>query len=355
MTDKELEADDKEREFKKLLYGLCFFHAVINERRRFGPIGWNKPYEFTFEDLEVCRRQLKVFLGMYEEIDYTVIKIICADINYGGRVTDKIDKRLINTLISGYICSEMIKDTYNMAGSLQGDDTYISPIAGSRQEYLQFIDALPLNASPEVFGLHPNAAITTAQNSTRLMIEILVSIQPRSGGGQGETREDIIMESAKYIEGKTPDLFNMEEVKKKYSPEDYNESMNTVLVQELIRYNGLLGLMKSRMIDVQKAIRGEVVMSEDLEKVSNSLFNLQVPEEWQYPIGFLSLKPLNSWIEELNKRVDFFNSWINHGQPLSFWFSGFFFPQAFITGTFQNYARQQKIPIDQLRFKFKPV
>jgi dynein heavy chain, axonemal len=185
MSDKELEADVKEREFKKLLYGLCFFHAVINERRRFGPIGWNKPYEFTFEDLEVCRRQLKVFLGMYDEIDYTVIKVICADINYGGRVTDKLDKRLINTIISTYICSEMIKDTYNMASSLPGDDTYLSPVAGGRQEYLNFIDGLPLNASPEVFGLHPNAAITTAQSDTREMLDILISIQPRAAGGVG--------------------------------------------------------------------------------------------------------------------------------------------------------------------------
>jgi dynein heavy chain len=250
MIDKDLEAEDKQREFKKLLYGLCFFHAVINERRKFGPIGWNKPYEFTFEDLEVCRRQLKVFLGMYEEIDYTVIKVICADINYGGRVTDKLDKRLISTIISSYICSEMLKDTYNMAEALPGDDTYLSPVAGTRSDYIQFIHSLPLNASPEVFGLHPNAAITTAQNENRDTLEILINIQPRSAGSAGSTREQIITESSKQIESKTPEVFDIEAVKKRYSPEDYNESMNTVLVQELIRYNGLLKLMKQRMIDV---------------------------------------------------------------------------------------------------------
>lgn len=47
------------------------------------------------------------------------------------------------------------------------------------------------------------------------------------------------MEIADNIQSKTPDLYNIEEIMKKY-PTDYNESMNTVLVQELVRYNRLL-------------------------------------------------------------------------------------------------------------------
>ena len=53
--------------------------------------------------------------------------------------------------------------------------------------------------------------------------------------------------------------------------------------------------MKINLVDVQRALKGEVVMSEELEKMSNSIFDNLVPKMWGDK-GFLSLKPLASWI-----------------------------------------------------------
>lgn len=175
-------------------------------------------------------------------------------------------------------------------------------------------------------------------------------MQPRSSSGGGKSREEIIGEQAKFLEQKTPPVFSLEAVSKAY-PTLYEESMNTVLFQECVRYNALLAEMAVSLKEVQKALVGEVVMSEELEKMADAIYNNQVPGRWAAK-GFLSLKPLGSWIEDCNYRIDFLNDWIKNGTPKVFWISGFFFPQAFLTGTLQNYARAKTIAVDKISYAF---
>mmetsp|Transcript_21660 Transcript_21660/g.21327 ORF Transcript_21660/g.21327 Transcript_21660/m.21327 type:complete len:369 (+) Transcript_21660:2069-3175(+) len=246
-----------------------------------------------------------------------------------------------------YITPEILQDGYSFSVS----GKYVSPKAGSQEHYLEEIAKLPLDPSPEVFGLHENAQITTQQAETRGMLATILSIQPRASSSGGKSRDQVIMELARYIESKTPKPFPFEEVFEKY-PTQLTESMNTVLTQEVLRYNKLLDIMTTTLADIQKALVGELVMSEDLEKLANSLFDNTVPAPWE-AVGFLSLKPLASWVQDLNDRVKFLSDWIEGGTPAVFWISGFFFPQAFLTGTLQNYTRKHIIAIDELSFQFK--
>jgi dynein heavy chain len=83
--------------------------------------------------------------------------------------------------------------------------------------------------------------------------------------------------------------------------------------------------MKVSLINVKKALKGLVVMSEELELMANQMYDNQVPKMFSDK-GFLSLKLLASWIIDLNNRIDFLTKWINEGTPNIFWMSGFFFP-----------------------------
>ncbi len=49
-------------QFKKLFYSLTYFHAIINERKKFGAIGWNVAYDWMISDHETSKLQIKVII-----------------------------------------------------------------------------------------------------------------------------------------------------------------------------------------------------------------------------------------------------------------------------------------------------
>ncbi|KAF5403840.1 Dynein heavy chain axonemal [Paragonimus heterotremus] len=341
---------DKNNVFRHLLLSLAFFNGVLIERKKFGPLGFNIPYEFTMGDLRICMDQLVMFLTEYAVTPYKVLCYTAGHINYGGRITDDWDRRCAMSILSEYYNNRVLQDDYSYSPS---NIYHQLPGTTDHATYLEYIRSLPINDPPEIFGLHENANITFAQNETFTLLGNLLKLQPRSspGGGAGQQREDVVEEISRSLLVKTPNPFNLAEVVQRY-PVMYEQSMNTVLTQEVIRYNNLLTVIHATLNDLLKALKGLVVMSASLEEMAGSLFNNRVPTIWANK-AYPSLKPLAAWVEDLILRVEFINYWIENGIPSVFWISGFYFPQAFLTGTLQNYARKKLISVDTISFDFQ--
>ncbi|KAL4703352.1 hypothetical protein ACJJTC_013118 [Scirpophaga incertulas] len=237
-------ADSKVPNFKWLLFSLCLFHGVVIERRKFGSLGFNIPYEFTDGDLRICISQLHMFLTEYIEVPLKMLTYTAGHINYGGRVTDDWDRRCLLCLLGDYYCTAVLSERYAFDES--GSYKQQSPSA-SIEDYTQYIRTLPLNDDPALFGLHSNANISYAMSETNSCINTLRNLQPKEvGGGGGLTPEEMTARAAAEILEMLPNLLDTKYIATMY-PVSYKESLNTVLMQEAIRYNRLLDVIKNSL------------------------------------------------------------------------------------------------------------
>ncbi|OAF71836.1 Dynein heavy chain 12, axonemal [Intoshia linei] len=338
--------DVKNVKFHRLLYGICFFHAVVQERRKFGPIGWNIPYGFNESDLSISVRQLQIFIKDYDDVPFDAIIYLTGHCNYGGRVTDDNDRRLLMSILKIFCNKDLLSERYSFSTSKE----YQIPIETEYQDYIDAIKNLNTSQPPQIFGLHDNAEITKDMADSEDIIDDVLKIRGAGVGG-GSEGNNIIETVASDVISKLPENFNLENAKKKF-PLVYKESMNTVLVQEMERFNNLLDVIRKTLTDLLKALKGLVVMSTELEYISNALAIGKIPESWM-KLSYPSLKNLAAYITDLLVRIHHLQEWYEHGKPTVFWISGFFFTQAFLTGTLQNYARKTITPIDTITFDFQ--
>jgi dynein heavy chain len=365
VTDEQYEGCSKPHAFKKLLFGLAFYHALILERRKFGAIGWNIPYEWMNSDLKTGMMQLRMYLEEQPEVPYETLNAVVGDVTYGGRVTDSWDKRTNLSLLLRYFCPEVLEDRYRFSES----GAYHAPAEGELAAVRAYVDSLPLDDSPEVFGLHENASITLQQKETNELMETLISVQPRTsssssgggggsgsggaGGGGGAPGGDPIAALATDIAARLPAELSKASAHASTFAVIADGSVNSLGVfveQEMSRFNRLLRVMRRSLTDLGRAVKGLVVMSSELEAMYAAMTLQRVPPAWE-AAAYPSLKPLGPWVADLCARIEALAQWVAHGPPASFWISGFFFPQGFMTGALQSHARKTRIAIDTLAFR----
>ena len=109
------EACEKGREYRKLVFALAYFHSAILERRKYGAIGWNVTYQWMNSDFDTSERQLMMYLNEQPEVPYQALNYLIALANYGGRVTDDKDVRLIEAMLKKMFCPEIMSDAYKLS------------------------------------------------------------------------------------------------------------------------------------------------------------------------------------------------------------------------------------------------
>ncbi|XP_026688025.1 dynein heavy chain 5, axonemal-like [Diaphorina citri] len=146
-------------EYTYLLFTTSFLHTVVQERRKFGPLGWNIPYEFNYADWYASCLFMQNHcdsLSKKDTVSWITVRYMIGEVQYGGRVTDDFDKRLLNTFAAVWFALEVYTNP-----DYQFYEGYpLMRYRDSTDRYLEAIDLLPQNDPPDVYCLHANADIT---------------------------------------------------------------------------------------------------------------------------------------------------------------------------------------------------
>ncbi|KAF0047081.1 hypothetical protein F2P81_000714 [Scophthalmus maximus] len=297
-----LDQCSREQEFKTILFSLCYFHACVAERRKFGPQGWNRKYPFNTGDLTISVNVLYNYLEANAQFD-----------------------RKLSLAPGLFVPSNL-----------------------DYQGYHDFIDEMLPHESPVHYGLHPNAEIefltVTSDNLFHTLLE-LQSPDAVMGEGASQTLEEKVKTVLDEVLEKLPEKYNMSDITSKTA-----ERSPYILVcfQECERMNTLISEIRRSLKELDLGLKGELAISSEMEKLQTALFFDDVPDTWT-KLAYPSIYSLAIWYNDVLQRCKELDSWTQDlSLPSVIWLSGLFNPQSFLTAVMQSLARKNEWPLDKV-------
>ncbi|XP_078256078.1 dynein axonemal heavy chain 6-like [Rhinoraja longicauda] len=404
ITERIYRKEDSNLGWRRLLFSLCLFNAAIQERNKYGALGWNLPYTFTSSDLEVAILNMEILLQGEAEIPWTALCYLIGEVVYGGRVTDHWDRRCLNDMLGRFYRPAIMQKNF----SFSTDRVYMMITENmSLPKCIEYMESLPNTDSADIFGMHTNAEKAYLESQAKEFMATVKSIEPRLSSDaqtfrEQQSQDEIVLEKAEKILRRLPQM-----VEGIYGSEESNamdlaqllgspswtrymasvkgfdglanSALLTVLRHEIGCFNQLLQVVRSSLQSLCQGVKGKIILTDTLEELYNSFLNMKMPRLWQLH-SYDSCRHLGSWIDDLIDRVNFFKNWaaqfvIGAQQrispardkiasqrkptrqtcdvyPSAFWLSAFFFPQGFLTAVLQNHARKHGMSVDSITFHF---
>jgi len=336
------------QQWRPLLYTMCFLHTTVQERLKFGSLGWNIPYDFNQSDLTTSVQFLSNYLSMEtSKVSWPSIRYMICEVIYGGRVTDKFDSILLKTFGEAWLDVGMTDSEFSFA------DGYRMPDVRTVEDYRRNADAIPPKESPEVYGLHVNAELKYWTDQATSILKEILTVQPRDTSSVEANQDEVVSRRCREISEKLPANFTEGEIQdgEPRGPPSQSDTgglkpLNIFLQQELRRIQTVLNQVRADVKMLQMAMQGNMMMTDALTEASDALFVLDIPQPWlrkSFPGSGLW-----SWLDDLVGRVKQLGAWLHEGRPNIMYPGKLFNPAGLLTCMMQEMAQQNTWALDSV-------
>ena len=361
----------------RLYFLLAWFHAIVQERLRYAPLGWSKSYEFNESDLKVACDMLDTWIDSTsmgrtnlppERVPWKAILTLLSQCIYGGKIDNEFDQRLLVSFLEELFNMKCFEADHPL---VQGKNIHM-PEGVRRDQFLAWIDALPDKQSPDWLGLPNNAETVLLTNLGKGTIVKLLKMQQldedeelaydqdQANSAPEDKIQDKIGQPAwmrSLNESVTSWLTNLPKALNpmKRTVENIKDPLYRYFEREVNMGCQILSRVRCDLQDIWAICRGDKKQTNDHRSLISQLTRGIVPRSWtRYKIP--ANTTVNQWINDFCQRVrqleDISRNVSSGGatalRSCTVWLGGLFNPEAYITATRQCVAQANSWSLEEL-------
>eukprot|EP00736_Rhodelphis_marinus_P001173 Rmarinus@m.17616 len=334
----------------QMYFVLAWFHAIVQERRKYIPQAWTKVYEFSTADLRSGADVLREACasGSEDLPPWATIHGLLENAIYGGRVDDKYDVRILRAYIEQFFAPDIISTSRSRASRRLAQNV-VMPASKSRNEYVSVIQSLGDHDSPALFDLPPNIDNAVQKTISMGVVNQLKSLSMHEASTKLFNRKQWANQLNPLLTAWHSRVNKMTQLRAPVSaPAKDAPPLHLFMYREVTRALHVVEVIHSSLELIRAVINGKALLTPETHKVAASLLADDVPSIWQdawegpeSPLSYTNavLDRAGAVLEMLGHR----------GGVSSVRLRNFFRPMAFLNALCQQTARKLGRSMDELK------
>ncbi|KAG1874247.1 dynein heavy chain and region D6 of dynein motor-domain-containing protein [Suillus tomentosus] len=356
----------------RLYFLLAWFHAVVQERLRYVPLGWSKAYDFNDSDMASAFGTIDTWLNAVAKgranvdpanIPWDALRTLIKQSVYGGRVDSDFDQRILDAFVDKLFTPAAYNVDFDLVPTIGGNHALEAPDGTKLEHFLSWVQRLPDREPPAWLSLPPTAerVIAVAQGN-----ELLSKLRKMRTLADDDELGSAASPSKSQTSQQPVWMRNLHERCREWLtqlpstlntlPKQSNDNpdpLYRLFFREALIGRKLLDQVCKDLADVVKVCDGELKQTNHLRTLMSSLTKGTIPSHWRrYKVP--KAMSVSEWIPDLARRLSQLDGITSVQQNLSnveVWLGGLFFPEAYITATRQAVAHRKRWSLETLHLR----